>query len=656
MTTLRKSEKVLAVLVLAAGALWLTEPTHSLMHLARGIALVLAVILGIAVTTSRLIGLGRRIARAMLWRVRHRMVGVFFFVGVLPVTLSLLLLLFGALFLFGPLTAYVLTAELEQIGGQMDEAATLLAWQVRDTSPAALRSLLEDFRRSAEPNLPGLIIHAEYGGSPVAAPESRLRAGIPPNLGEARGMVQSGSEMLLAVGRETSQPPGRLMLAVPLTANLIQAAMPGLGVVEYRLGSSAGGPDGTGRASLVPVVRIETSPPGEGPRPPWHPSSWMIRWPHQSQVLNLDTSEMETRTFELRTRPYELWSKIFSALPEFSLGLFTFLGYGLAGSFLVSVFVSGLVAISLSRTLTRAVHDLQVGTRRVNEGDFGYRIPVSGHDQISDLSRSFNAMASSLETLLEESRQKQQLEAELDVARTVQGRLLPVKPPAADGIEILGACRPARSVSGDLYDYLDLGGRHLAIALGDVCGKGISAALLMASLHSIIRAQCTQIRTGDATALQASAARLVRQANKQLHASTASNKFATLFFGILDTASGNLAYVNAGHLPPLLLRNGSVRRLDVTGPIVGAFPGAEFGASTLTIQPGDGLLAYTDGLTEPEDGSGEAFGEERLRRAVTGRKHLPLRSIIDGTIDEAVAWTGQPTLQDDMTMLVLRMG
>lgn len=149
---------------------------------------------------------------------------------------------------------------------------------------------------------------------------------------------------------------------------------------------------------------------------------------------------------------------------------------------------------------------------------------------------------------------------------------------------------------------------------------------------------------------------LVKQANEQLQASTESNKFATLFFGAFDAASGTLVYVNAGHLPPLVLRNGSAWPVDVTGPIVGAFPSVEFGASTLEIESGDLLVAYTDGLTEPVAEAGEAFGEERLQESVTRRRDKALRSLIEDGMDEVIAWTGGPTLPDDMTMLVARKG
>ncbi len=653
---LRKSEKVLAAFAGVTAAVWAIEPLYEILYPAWIVLLALSLVLGSVAVTSRLAAMGRWIVRRMLWRVRYRMVAVFFFVGALPVTFSLLMLLLGASFLFGPLTAYMLTTELGRFSERLATVAGPLALQVQSAPTDERHSLLEEFHGSAEQEFPGLVIQAEYEGIRASVPSGRLRSEIPPGLVEGPSVVRSGNDMLLAAIRETPQRGVRLLLAVPLSSDLIQATMPGLGILGLHPEESA---EAEGEARPIPVVPLvlPDGPPGEdGAGPSWDPSGWRILWPLQPPMLNLDTGEVRTETFLLVMRPYDLWSKIFGTLPEGSFRLFAFLGYGLLAAFGASVLVSVFVATSLTRTLTKAVHGLYVGTKHVNDGDFGYRIPVSGYDQVSDLSRSFNSMTDSLESLIEESKQRQQLEAEIEIAREVQAKLFPPTAPRIDGLEVLGACRPARAVSGDFYDYVSLGGERMAISFGDVSGKGISASLLMASLHSIIRAQCAQLRWNDAVALQESAVGLVKRANEQLQASTDSNKFATLFFGAFDAASGALVYANAGHLPPLLLRNGSARPLDVTGPIVGAFPFVEFGASTVEIESGDLLVAYTDGLTEPEDEAGAAFGEERLREAVTRRRHKPLPGLIEEVMDEVIAWTGQPALQDDMTMLVVRMG
>jgi sigma-B regulation protein RsbU (phosphoserine phosphatase) len=196
----------------------------------------------------------------------------------------------------------------------------------------------------------------------------------------------------------------------------------------------------------------------------------------------------------------------------------------------------------------------------------------------------------------------------------------------------------------------------MAVSFGDVAGKGISAALVMAAVHSSVRTQLAML-TGDVDAadLREASARLVTETNRQLCAGTAPDKFATLFFGAYDERQGALAYVNAGHLPPVLVRRRRAHRLDVTGMVVGAFPDARYEASAVALEPGDLLVAFTDGLTEPENPYGEQFGEERLIEALVRVGELPLEEIVQVVIGEIDAWTGQaPEQQDDMTILVAR--
>jgi sigma-B regulation protein RsbU (phosphoserine phosphatase) len=159
----------------------------------------------------------------------------------------------------------------------------------------------------------------------------------------------------------------------------------------------------------------------------------------------------------------------------------------------------------------------------------------------------------------------------------------------------------------------------------------------------------------DAANLGDAAARLVAETNKQLCAGTAPDKFATLFFGAYDERKSALAYVNAGHLPPVLIRRRQTQRLDVTGMVVGAFLQAPYEASAVTLEPGDLLVAFTDGLTEPENPYGEQFGEERLMEALVRLADLPLEEIVRAVLAEIDAWAGRaPEQQDDMTILIAR--
>ena len=204
---LRKSEKVLASFAAVTAALWAIKPVHEILDPLWIVSFAVSLVLGIVVVTSRLVAVGRWVVRRTLRRVRYRMVAVFFFVGALPVTFSVLLLLLGVSFLFGPLTAYMLTTELRQVRERLDAVAGPLAWQLRDVPTDEWRSLLEEFHGHAEPDFPGLTLQAEFEGMRTSVPSGWLRSEIPPDLGVAPGVVRYENEMLLAAIRETPSRP-----------------------------------------------------------------------------------------------------------------------------------------------------------------------------------------------------------------------------------------------------------------------------------------------------------------------------------------------------------------------------------------------------------------------------------------------------------------
>lgn len=649
-----KSEKVLAALAAATLVLWLLQPTFSFLQPYRQFALALLLILGGLISMIRLTAVGQWLVRKFLWRVRHRMVAVFFFVGALPISIGALLAIWGVLLLLGPLTAYMVATQFQRQVERIQATAQPLLWQLRDEPQAGRLAILKRFHEQAEETFPGMAIQADFPAARISFPEESLPERMPSKLRTERTLVRGEDGLYLAAFAEEDQAGGKVVIVVPVSQELMRRMMPGLGVLAVSLENSEDAAPGPWPVVVSPVVEAGPQIAEAGVPPQRHPLDWGVYWPIESPILDWETDQVDTATYVLQTRLSALWGTIFANQSEATFGLFTLFGYLLMAAFGASVLVSLVIATSLTRTLTRAVNDLYLGTKHVNEGDFSYRIPVSGSDQVSDLSRSFNAMTQSIEELIEESKRRQQLEAELEIAREVQSRLFPAKPPRLDGLEVLGICRPASSVSGDFFDYVDLDNRRLAISFGDVSGKGISAALVMASLHSIVRAQLALLHGDSSQPLKRSAARLVERANLQLCESTAPEKFSTLFFGAYDAPSGTLAYSNAGHLPPLLLRNGTMEPLEVNGMIVGAFPFAEYTATTLSLERGDILVAYTDGITEPENGAGEEFGEERLREALSKSAGMPPREFIQGVMNEVIAWTGESTLQDDMTMLVVR--
>jgi phosphoserine phosphatase RsbU/P len=300
----------------------------------------------------------------------------------------------------------------------------------------------------------------------------------------------------------------------------------------------------------------------------------------------------------------------------------------------------------------------------VTAGDFTHRITVNGKDQLAELGHSFNKMTENVQRLLAVAKEKERLQSEIEIAREVQGQLYPKTQPEALNLSLKAVCHPARMVSGDYFDYDSLPGNYISFALGDVAGKGISAALLMAALQSSVRAQWAHSVEAAALVLQGahgsavcppiSTSKLVSQLNVQLFKNTAPEKYATFFLGLYDPASTTLSYTNAGHLPPLLFRGSTVERLEIDGTVVGAFPFAAYGESKKKLETGDVLLCYTDGITEPENAYGEMFGEDRLIALVQKNLHRTDDQIVQAIMDSVLQWTGSPELQDDMTILLAR--
>jgi sigma-B regulation protein RsbU (phosphoserine phosphatase) len=315
-----------------------------------------------------------------------------------------------------------------------------------------------------------------------------------------------------------------------------------------------------------------------------------------------------------------------------------------------------LMAAGLSRTITRSVADLYKGTTEIDRGNLRHRIRVARRDQLGALATSFNSMAASIEDLLQQQREKDRLLNELAIAQEVQTNLYPRSPVSFAQLEMHGVCMPARTVSGDYFDFIfepgQGGGRGLCLAFGDISGKGISAAMLMASLHSAVRA--FSLNTEEGMIAAPSPALLLELLNRHLYRNTAPEKYATLFLAYYDVASRRLTYSNGGHLPPLVIStDGRVQQLDCGGPVVGLLNDLAYEEATIELKPGDLMMAFTDGLTEPENETGE-FGEQRLLDYVRVNKNEPLPELVAGALKTVQAWVGNQEQPDDMTLLLVR--
>jgi sigma-B regulation protein RsbU (phosphoserine phosphatase) len=297
-------------------------------------------------------------------------------------------------------------------------------------------------------------------------------------------------------------------------------------------------------------------------------------------------------------------------------------------------------------SITRGIAALRDGAQAFGAGKLEHRIPIEGDDDLWDTARQFNQMAEGLERARELEKERDRLEHELDLARLIQARLLPAHPPRIAGLDVAGLSESAREVGGDYYDHIDLGGGRLLLVVADVSGKGVPAALLMSGFRASLMSQDTT--RGEPAAM---AARL----NDFLVKSVESGKFVTAFLGFLDAATGKFVYVNAGHNPTVLVRrSGATELLTQGGLILGIMADSPFAAGETTLEPGDLVALYTDGVTEGANAAQEQWGEERLIAALQAGAHEPAATIASRIVREVRAFEGDSGPADDITVLVAR--
>jgi phosphoserine phosphatase RsbU/P len=324
--------------------------------------------------------------------------------------------------------------------------------------------------------------------------------------------------------------------------------------------------------------------------------------------------------------------------------------------FLVVEIVSIFIGIGLTKSITNAVYNLDRGTEFVKRGDFSQRIIVKSNDQLGALAESFNQMTEYVQQLVKERVQKERMERELEIAKEVQERLFPSQAPRIGRLDIAGICLPARTVSGDYYDFLLLGRQELGLALGDICGKGISAALLMATLQATLRSNVMNLWSRDRrNGGKKIVAEVVERLNSQIFNYTAANKFASFFYALYNDAQQTLTYCNAGHNPPLYFSGDEVKRLNTGGTVVGIFADSKYDQETIQLSSGDLLVAYTDGIVESINEHGEEFGENRLIQAIQESRNLSATRIKDLVVEKVLAWTFAEERGDDMTLIVARI-
>ncbi len=600
-----------------------------------------------------------------LWSLRNRLLVAYALMGVLPVALLFVLIFFTGWALMSELGIYLASSALDRRLEALRSAAEGLQRTAVTDRPMAVPHFADAF----EPTFPGITFYYTGPAGLQSFPANAARLTVSPAWGNVDGLLVWNDRFY--GWAHAKQSNGEVTVLAPLSNRMVENLVPNLGAIGLLEtdGDSRGhsavagalsvydGVDGTAdmgsklnRSKISAHEKLLIPPPVSRFDVP-------VFFPSTQKHYHLETPGKTYRgVLWVRSRPSAVLRTFFSGTEVLRGFLFDTV-VAVALLFLLVELVALWIGMRLSRRITGAVNQLYNGTRRVIHGDFHNRIPVNSRDQLGELADSFNQMTGNLERLLIVEKEKERLQTEIEIAREVQAQLYPKAAPPSCGLKLTVRCDPARMVSGDYYDYQELGDGKLAFAIGDVAGKGISAALLMATLQAALRAQITSYRPVESECSHTKtieAAVLVSALNKQIYAHTSPEKYATFFFGVFDEPSRTLTYTNAGHLSPLLFRKDDVLPLDSNGTVVGAFPFAKYDESCLNIAPGELLVCYTDGITEPENAYGEMFGEERLIELVRKYSDREDQEIVAMVLEAVRSWTGTPELHDDMTLLLAR--
>src|ERR1700674_5742593 len=641
---------LIALVILAAGgAAFLFEREGGLFSFAK----FLSVLAGIYLI-FRLIGWWRT---RLLWSLRNRLIVAYLFIAVVPVLLLVALAIISGMILYTQLGAYLLYDELqhhvETIGNGAEHIAAVLGNVPPGISEEdAERVVAAQEHAVYDRDLPGLTI--EYGDN-----LKLLRATAKPGEEHFAGLLQQGDKLFLVGlrGVKTSRGLRVVMLRVPVTPEFIATLSANLGPIQFELLEPV---NGTQPNTVVYTLgnadyRAFNSIPGK--RRILHPAAgWWdtpVRGISKFEALLIKEEEGAARAHPVLAffvaRPSRLNALMFSSVGE--LGRVYVFVFTIISVIFLLIEISALVTgIVLTRRITEAVSDLYHATQYVQTGDLTHRVRIDRRDQLGVLGESFNLMTSSISGLIEEQKQRQRLENEISIAREVQNQLFPQKLPSVPGVEIEAICKAARTVSGDYYDFVELSPTHLAIVIADISGKGISAALLMASLQAALRSQMLTEGSEDL-----STAELVSRLNKHLVRNTGDDRFATFFIAIYDSATRTLRYTNAGHLPAFLICHGTSKKLDKGGMVLGVVEDYAYEEGSLTVGSDSLLIGYSDGLIEPENVYGEEFGIRRLEEAAVRVQGATPLMVAESLMAAAEEWAGTPEQADDMTVIVARL-
>jgi sigma-B regulation protein RsbU (phosphoserine phosphatase) len=595
--------------------------------------------------------------RHLLWRVRRKLILSYVFLGLVPVALIAAFVLAGGVLLYMTVAQYVFQAGFTNLVEDIEQIAETTAIEIGRSPGQALAAIERKIANMAGeyPDLTLAVVPIGPGSPVMAGPPGRtLRvAGLPPWVIAAGGFAGS---LVVPDGDRPDDIQLLIRTAVPTSdaSRMVVADLPVDQRIITRLQDRTGTRIGTITATGCGAAASARDQPQRG-----------LLYLFRETVAFMDCVDWPTGragnvSINLEApvgRLYDRLAAVSSLQVSTTIGgnwtVFLQLLVLLGVLFLIIQGSALVMGALLARSITSAVHELFLGTERVQQGDFAHRIRIDSRDQLGDLAESFNRMSGSIEHLLHVQREKQRLEDELRIAREIQKSLLPVRAPEIEGLDLAALCEPAREVGGDYYDFFPVGARQLGVLIADVSGKGTSAALYMAELKGLMLALAYT---------EPSPRRLLIDVNRRLADHLDNRSFITMTYAVLDLEAGTLTSARAGHTPLVVTSGGRTEVVTSDGMVLGLrLPGAGRRFEELLAEdcrrvgPGDVVVLYTDGVTEAMDTHGELFGDGALTQLVEADRTLDAAGLRDRLVEAVKDFVGEAEPHDDMTLVVMKI-
>ena len=381
------------------------------------------------------------------------------------------------------------------------------------------------------------------------------------------------------------------------------------------------------------------------------PGVWNKEWVHAFYLENAlnsepgaDDSGRLVAVLMAVTSPNFIVHQLFTQGVQEIGGVFRIAFLALA-ALMLAVYVAALaIAFVLVGSIARNVNRLTRATQAVARGDFSVRVHSRSRDQIGDLARSFDGMADSIQRLLVQTAEKQRLESEIAIARTIQQKLLPPPEARLDGVSVLAHCAPVAEIGGDYYDHLRMPDGRVAFALGDVSGHGLPTGLLVAMAKAGLS---SLVEAGHADG------ELFARLNDLIHRSTDPRHYMTLAFLAVDPRTRASVLTNAGQLAPYRVSAAGLEPLSLPSFPLGLFPARTFPSRQQRFAAGDRVIFFSDGFVEATDAEDEPFGFERFEAVLREHAAAPAPSLRDALLDAIARHTGGRPAEDDRTLLIL---